>query len=151
MREWLLTLCGLLARTSGAQAAPVRPQVKADTPYPDARRQLIQQGFVPVHVLWASENPGECDADRRVCRRYSEVIACAGAGARSPCEFLFRHKLSGRYWIVATEGEPLDDSQSGMRGLRCCGFALAGRKDLDGLVILTPAHRRVRFSYAKDW
>jgi len=60
------------------------------------------------------------------------------------CAFLYRRQATGGYWIISTAGE---DEPPGFNGLRCCGYRPAGKFYLEGLVIVRPNGRRVRFQY----
>ena len=151
MRLLALALFALLLLADPALAAQKPPHIKPNTPYPDARRELIRQGFDPVRVVyWADVVSGKCEdaADADICRRYPEVLNCAGAGGGwSPCEFLFRGRADGRYWMVYTDGEPDSASEKEMRRLRCCGFAPALKGNLSGMVVLLPNGRKFEFRY----
>jgi hypothetical protein len=133
----------------------LEPRCAASAPHWEgravSRRQaaLIGQGFDPVRiVVWSRTETGRCEdtAFVEVCRHYREVLACAGGG-RSPCDFLFRSRLDGRYWRIVTDGLPRSAAPREMRRMRYSAAIAATRRDLDGLVILRPDGTRFRFSY----
>lgn len=103
MRPVLAALC-LLALSPGVLAAEALPRFKKHTPYPEVRAQLIRMGYRPVPVRPKPGAIPACWNAPRVCRKYPEVVGCAGTGVRA-CGFLFERQTDGRKFIVGTAGE----------------------------------------------
>lgn len=123
------------AAASAASAEELQPYV---TPYAAARQQLISRGFDPVPVFG---RPGgaTCKTYRAPCN--AELMACRlNVGGRL-CDWLYRRRADGAYFVVA--------AFSGRSGQRPRGWTYAkmdpledsweGR--LDGYTIATPDGR----------
>ena len=96
-------MCGcavvLAATTSLAGGAD---RIRRDTPYADARKALLADGFLPARV-------GACSAPGRedICTALPEAQTCAGTGF-AECEFVFR-RPDGAMVRIVTRGEALKD------------------------------------------
>jgi hypothetical protein len=132
----------MIALAAPAAASPL-PRFAAGASYPQVRRELAGQGFMPVRIL---ERPNDltCDIPSLLCRAFPEVEHCTGAG-RAYCNFLYRRRSDGTYWIVTTEGEVYEAAD--LRGLTTVSMWRADRGHLEGLVILTDRGARFRFVY----
>ncbi len=77
-------------------------RVRGGTPYADARKALLADGFLPARI-------GACSAPGReeICTGFPEAQMCAGTGF-AECEFAFRRPDGATIWIV-TRGEKLED------------------------------------------
>jgi hypothetical protein len=74
-----------------------------DVTYAVARVEMIKEGYDPVRVLKKKEDY-VCRYDVLRCRRYPELFTCTYAGAHY-CEFLFRRRSDGLYFVVTVFGE----------------------------------------------
>jgi len=100
-----------------------KPRIALGTPYPEARRQLMAQGFDPVRIVaWG---PGQQCGWTVVCDKYKETFSCAGDAPL--CEFLYRRRSDGRYWSVETRGEPI--GRGNFRAMRYAGAGATGRDE----------------------
>ena len=139
--RWLFAI-SLLSCAAAANAGPAKPHVKEGTPYPEARVELIRQGFDPVRIVSWDTFDHRCFG-QDICAVYRELLQCA---ADTPaCEFLYRRRSDGRYWVVGIRGEADKPTVKAMRGLRYDGAGPAGKGDLSGLVVIGPNGRRVTF------
>src|SRR5437016_4125131 len=108
-------MCGcaivLAATTASAGEAD---RIRRDTPYADARKALLADGFLPARI-------GACSAPAReeICITFPEAQMCAGTGF-AECEFAFR-RPDGATVRIVTRGEMLKDRYQHDR------FALANR------------------------
>jgi hypothetical protein len=96
-------LCGcavILAATTALAGEADR--IRRGTPYADARKALLADGFVPARI-GACSGPGRED----ICISFPEAQMCAGTGF-AECVFLFRRPDGGTLRIV-TRGEELKD------------------------------------------
>jgi len=96
-------MCGcaiVLAATTALAGEADR--IRRDTPYADARKALLADGFLPARI-------GACSAPGRedICGAFPEAQMCAGTGF-AECEFAFRRADSATVRIV-TRGEALKD------------------------------------------
>jgi len=103
MRLIAFALVGLMVLPDVACAAGQTPKVAVGTPYRIARAQLIEQGFDPVPLL---RGPDEivCEYHAELCGQFPEVSTCTVSGL-PVCNYLFRRRSGGRFWIVRTLGE----------------------------------------------
>jgi hypothetical protein len=144
MRVSLVALCALIFALP-AGAAELLPRLAKGTPYATARRQLVEQNFVPVRIVDHGDRL-VCSRYPEVCRAFSEVVECTGAGV-SLCMWLYRDRTDGRYWIVVTQGDP--DASLGVSRMRYDSAGPAERSDLDGLSVSGPNGRPFRFAYPR--
>jgi hypothetical protein len=84
---------------SVAAQAQVIPNMAGQTPYPQVRQALIEQGWTPVRQTQACGSV--CSEHRRA--GWAEAQECADTGV-APCVFVFRH-TSGKLLEVVTRGE----------------------------------------------
>src|SRR5262245_25281601 len=80
-----------------ASAAARLPSIKRNTPYGQARRALMAQGWQPIRLPGADR----CDGDSR-CAGRPEMFACAGTGVAA-CTFTWKRRNT--VIEVATIGE----------------------------------------------
>jgi hypothetical protein len=140
-----IALLASLALLPGvADAATGGPRLKVGMPYPQVRRDLIQQGYLPVRILGREDANPTCDRDPALCRTYPEVANCTGAGA-SFCAWLYRRRSDARYWMVVTKGD--HGTPRDMGRVRYDNDGPADRADLAGLVVETVKGGRERFTY----
>src|SRR5437899_12655239 len=94
-------MCGcaivLAATTASAGEAD---RIRRDTPYTDARKALLADGFLPARI-GACSGPGRED----ICTAFSEAQRCAGRGF-AEWEFVFCGR-DGVTVRIVTRGEPL--------------------------------------------
>jgi hypothetical protein len=143
MRVFLVGLLALILALPAAAREPL-PRIAKDTPYPTARRRLVEQTFTPVRIIDHGDR-AVCDRDADLCRTFPEVVECAGAGA-SFCMWLFRNRADGRYWIVVTRGDP--GTPHDLSRLRYDHARPADRPALEGLTVSGPNGRPYRFAYS---
>ena len=143
-------LCVAMAPWS-ADAKAARPHIPAGASYESARQRLVQQGFDPVRILDRGAGNPTCDpvGTNAMCRAWPELLNCAGTG-RNPCEFLYRRRADGKFWVVVTYGEAGAPPKEDLRDVTIVGDGPARRTDLEGLVILRPDGHRHRFVYPKE-
>jgi hypothetical protein len=79
-------------------AAQALPQIAAGTPYDQARRALLAEGWQPLRDPEADP----CGATDRRCAGRPEMVACSGTG-EAPCIFAWRR--GGSTIEVITRGE----------------------------------------------
>ena len=93
--------CAVTLATTAAPGSETK-RIRRDTPYTDARKALLADGFLPARI-------GACSAPGRedICTAFSEAQMCAGTGF-AECEFVFRRRDGVTVWIV-TRGEALKD------------------------------------------
>ena len=71
-------LSGLIALAgSTALAATSLPSSPKRTPYADARKALIAQGWQPAPI---SSDPNRCAPGADECETYPEAVSCSGTG-----------------------------------------------------------------------
>src|SRR6266436_3071356 len=96
-------LCGcavILAATTALAGEADR--IRRGTPYADARKALLADGFVPARI-GACSGPGRED----ICISFPEAQMCAGTGF-AECVFVFR-RPDGATLRIVTRGEELKD------------------------------------------
>jgi hypothetical protein len=98
-----LLIIAVLALAGSSEARERDPRVTEDVTYAVARAQMIKQGYDPVRVL-KKKADYVCRYDILRCRRYPELSTCTYAGAHT-CEFLFRRRSDGVYFVVTVFGE----------------------------------------------
>ena len=131
-------VCATLCTGHNSEAAtPSSRPARIGEPYEVVRARLIARGYEPVQVL-VDALGGECKGDGLLCKIVPEVVFCSNRGY---CEFLFRSRHDGNYWIVGTSREP--DLKG--RGAKFESFGRARYVDLDGVVVEAPHGRRHRF------
>jgi len=95
-------MCGcaviLAATTAFAGEANL---IRRGTPYADARKALLADGFLPARIC-------ACSAPARedICTAFPEAQMCAGTGF-AECEFAFRGPDGAT--VIVTRGEMLKD------------------------------------------
>jgi hypothetical protein len=96
----LLLGCAVIIAATAALAGAER--IGRDTPYADARKALLADGFLPARV-------GTCSAPGReeICSAFPEAQMCAGTGF-AECEFVFR-RPDGATVRIVTRGEAVKD------------------------------------------
>jgi hypothetical protein len=97
----LLCGCALILAATTASAGEA-DRIRRGTPYADARKALLADGFVPARI-GACSGPGRKD----ICISFPEAQMCAGTGF-AECVFVFRRPDGGTLRIV-TRGEELKD------------------------------------------
>ena len=153
MRRLLPFILLCLAASSPAAAAQA-PHIKYLTPYPDARRELVRQGFDPVRILDGYREPGDwerfptCwDLRDQLCDIYPETYNCTGGGI-AYCDMLFRRRADGRLWRITITGEEGIAPNIDLRRLRYAGDEPAKRADIEGLVVVRRDGTRQRLWYS---
>lgn len=105
IRMLLLATLALVPLSAGAQPPPVTP----GTPYDQARRALLAEGWQPLRDPEADR----CSPTDRRCAGRPEMLACSGTGT-APC--LFGWQRGGAAIEVITAGE--DTVVTGLRPRR---------------------------------
>ncbi len=95
MRHALLATLALLPLAAGAQPLP---GITPGTPYDQARRALLAEGWQPLRDPEADR----CGPTDRRCAGRPEMVACSGTG-EAPC--LFAWQRGGIAIEVITRGE----------------------------------------------
>jgi len=101
MRTFAQLMCGYATVLVATAAwAGEMDRIHRDTPYADARKALLTDGFLPGRV-------GACSAPGRqgICTAFPEAQMCAGTGF-AECEFAFR-RPDGATVRIVTRGEEL--------------------------------------------
>jgi hypothetical protein len=83
MMRTALTLACLLVPVLAAAQAP--PGIAPGTPYDQARRTLLAEGWQPLQ----DPDADRCAATDRRCTGRPEMVACSGTG-EAPCIFAWR-------------------------------------------------------------
>ena len=147
MRLVTIIFLGWLFATGAAPAEPKAPNIKTETPYPIARQQLLSQGFDPVPIVDRGQHNPTCDyADPDpMCRTYPELLNCSGTGL-GYCEFLFRRRADGKFWIIVTKGDAGLPPDVDFRRVTFDNDGPAQKSDLEGLVVRKADGRRMRLT-----
>lgn len=135
-------------RSGHRQPAPVAPALPKGIPYAAARARLLAAGFEPVPILkrspqYVGDEP--CRGEEAfLCAHFPEFQMCAASGAHF-CNFLYRSRADGRFWIASTLGEL--QPGLGAASYRYQRIFAAEPTHLEGFVIATddlPAAARKR-------
>lgn len=94
-RHALLAALALLPLAVGAQSLPA---ITPGTPYDQARRALLAEGWQPLR----DPDADRCGPTDRRCAGRPEMVACSGTG-EAPC--LFAWQRDGTTIEVVTRGE----------------------------------------------
>jgi hypothetical protein len=97
----LMCGCAIVLAATTALAGEAN-RIRRDTPYADARKALLADGFLPARI-GACRAPGRED----ICTAFPEAQMCAGTGF-AECEFAFR-RTDGATVRIVTRGEALKD------------------------------------------
>jgi len=97
----LMCGCAIVLAATTALAGEA-DRIRRDTPYADARKALLADGFLPARI-GACRAPGRED----ICSAFPEAQMCAGTGF-AECEFAFR-RPDGATVRIVTRGEALKD------------------------------------------
>jgi len=97
----LLLGCAVILAATAALAGGA-DRIGRDTPYADARKTLLADGFLPART-------GACSAPGReeICSAFPEAQMCTGTGF-AECEFVFR-RPDGATARIVTRGEAVKD------------------------------------------
>lgn len=82
---------------------PAWPRFRMHTPYPEVRRGMIAQGYVPVSVTRRERDEVACVINH-MCQQYPEVVHCWPTGAGF-CKLLFRNSRTSKLVVVTTDGD----------------------------------------------
>src|SRR6266516_5141952 len=93
--------CAIVLAATTALAGDAN-RIRRDTPYADARKALLADGFLPARI-GACRAPGRED----ICTALPETQMCAGTGF-AECEIGFR-RADGAPVRIVTRGEALKD------------------------------------------
>ena len=130
-----LLIITVLALAGSSEAREREPRVTWDVTYAVARAQMIKQGYDPVRVLKRKADY-VCRYDILRCRRYPELFTCTYAGAHY-CDFLFRRRSDGVYFVVSVFGEAVTAEE--LRREQVKDLSRANDVDFEEIVIAKPA------------
>ena len=99
----LMTTAAAASEGSDQEDGPPAPAGLVDQPWPQVRARLIKLGYRPVPLVQPADE-STCDRTPDYCRRWPELMTCAGSGY-GYCSFLYRLPKSDRLFQVVTWGD----------------------------------------------